>query len=101
MLPFASAGCVGAKLHKPVPLITELHHVFPVYLQARVWADVDPARPQTAHNKDRINLCGNCHASVHVLLDAMLAAKTLPKAPRKLVTFAMRGLAAYHAAGGK
>jgi len=101
MLPFATAGCIGAKVHRPKPLITEQHHIFPVYLQARVWSDVDPARPATAHTKDKVMLCGNCHATVHMVLDALLRDEVPPKAPRKLVAIAKSGWDIYRAATGK
>lgn len=84
-LPFARAGCIGAKMHHPVPLITEEHHVFPLFLQARVFPDVDPDRPSTAHDRTRVNLCGNCHATVHVVIGAIMAGHgDLPKCPRIL-----------------
>lgn len=100
-LAFASFPCVGAGRHRPVPLITEQHHVFPLYLQARIWTDVDATRPSTAHVKEFANVCGNCHATVHVVLAAMLARTTPPAGvARKLVAIARRGFDAYVAQGG-
>lgn len=77
--PFAKAGCTIHKTHKPTPASSELHHIFPLYLQARVWADVDPNRPSTARNKDRVAVCGTGHSDVHLAIDALLATKRTPR----------------------
>ncbi len=71
--PFAQVGCTLHKSHKPRPSTSELHHRFPVYLQAQVWPDVDPTRPGTAHVKDRIPVCSDGHNDVHVALNALIA----------------------------
>ncbi len=53
--------CVMGKDHRPVPRFTELHHVFPMYLQKRVWGAV---RDQTKEPT-----CGNHHTLVHEAID--------------------------------
>jgi hypothetical protein len=94
-LPFHTAGCVGAKVHRPMPLISELHHVFPLYLQARIWTDVDSLRPGTAHVKEFATLCGNCHATVHVVIASLLLQQHPPHAPTKLTGLAYRAIELY------
>jgi len=95
-LPFAEHGCVGAKVHRPIPLITEQHHVFPVYLQARVWDDVDPARPSTAHVQEKALVCGNCHATIHVVITALIQGHQPPaRVATKLMELAHRGMQLY------
>lgn len=78
-VPFAEAGCILHKTHDPVPSTSELHHTFPVYLQARVWADVDPSKPATAHDKERVPVCGDGHTDTHRAIDAILAGRPVPK----------------------
>lgn len=78
-VPFALTGCVLHKRHDPDPASSELHHVFPLYLQKRKYGDVDPNRPATAHDKERIPVCGTGHSDVHLDIDAILAGHSRPK----------------------
>jgi hypothetical protein len=77
--PYTVVGCSIHKTHKPTPNSSELHHVFPLGLQAKVWADVDNDRPSTAHDRDRVPLCGTGHTDVHVAIDALLAGRAKPR----------------------
>lgn len=79
-VPFAQFGCVLHRVHKPVPNRVELHHRFPLYLQAKVWQDVDPGKPATAHDKERIAVCEGGHSDVHIALNAMLLGAPKPRA---------------------
>lgn len=72
---FAAAGCVLHRTHAPTPASSELHHVFPLYLQARKFDDVDPNKPATAHDKERVPVCGTGHSDVHLAIDDMLAGR--------------------------
>lgn len=71
-VPFAEFGCVLHKTHKPRPSRVELHHRFPLYLQKQVWDDVDPNRPATAHDKERIPVCEGGHSDVHTAINALM-----------------------------
>ena len=51
------------------PASSELHHVFPLYLQKRVGAK-DP---------ERVPVCGSGHSDVHLAIDAILAGKKMPR----------------------
>ena len=52
-------SCTGAAYHSPLPLWTERHHVYPMYLSALLGVpDVHLLRP----------LCANCHTRVHHVL---------------------------------
>lgn len=98
-VPFAQAGCVGAKIHRPKPLVSELHHVFPLYLQARVWDDVNPDRPSTAHDTERVALCGNCHSTVHTVITDLVASRQAPpRVAPKLMAIAAEALELYRKA---
>jgi hypothetical protein len=78
-VPFKTFGCVLHRIHKPTPNRVELHHRFALYLQARVWPDVDPTRPQTARDTERIPVCEGGHTDVHVAINAILAGAPMPK----------------------
>lgn len=43
-----------------VPSVTQAHHVFPVYLQHRLWGEV--------RDRTLLHLCGTCHDNVHAWL---------------------------------
>jgi hypothetical protein len=76
---FRDFGCVLHRSHHPTPNRVELHHRFALYLQAKVWADVEPSRPGTAHDKERIPVCEGGHSDVHQAAAALLAGETMPK----------------------
>lgn len=78
-VPYAEYGCVLHRKHRPVPSRVELHHRFPMYLQAKVWLDVDPTKPATAHDKERIPVCEGGHSDVHVAINALILGGPLPK----------------------
>lgn len=62
-----------------MPSRVELHHRFPMYLQANVWDDVDPTKPATAHDKERIPVCEGGHSDVHVTINALIVHGPIPK----------------------
>jgi hypothetical protein len=78
-VPFAAGGCALHRRHDPDPASSELHHVFPLYLQARKWPDVDPARPASARDRERVPLCGTGHSDVHLAIDSERAGATRPR----------------------
>jgi hypothetical protein len=78
-LPFSMVGCIVHQIHLPVPAAVELHHVFPVYLQARIWKTVDPVHPSTARDKERIPVCGSGHTDIHMAIDALIGKAKPPK----------------------
>lgn len=78
-VPFNLYGCVLHKTHRPRPSRVELHHRFPMYLQAKVWLDVDPTKPATAHDKERIPVCEGGHSDVHVTINALILGGPIPK----------------------
>jgi hypothetical protein len=78
-VPFDKFPCVLHRTHRPRPHRAELHHRFALYLQARVWSDVDPNRPGTAHDTERIPVCEGGHTDVHVAINALLIGAPVPK----------------------
>jgi hypothetical protein len=78
-LPFAKVGCVLHKRHDPDPSSSELHHVYPLYLQKQRWPDVDPQRPATAHDRERVPACPTGHVDIHRAIDALLDKRQRPK----------------------
>lgn len=100
-VPFAKFPCVLHRNHRPVPSRSELHHRFPLYLQAKVWPDVDPSNPATAHDKERIPVCEGGHTDVHVAINAQLLGAPLPKGVgRAEKTEAAEAVRRFRAAGG-
>jgi hypothetical protein len=77
-LPFGTVGCALHRRHDPDPAASELHHKFPLYLQKRVWPDVDPSRPSTAHDRERVPVCGTGHSDVHLAIDALMEGAPRP-----------------------
>lgn len=47
--------------HSPITIVNERHHIFPVYLQKRVWGE---ERVNT-----RANICSTGHNTVHYAID--------------------------------
>lgn len=52
------------------PSVTQGHHVFPVYLQNRIYGRI--TIPTLAY------LCGTCHDNVHAVLYALMGERRLP-----------------------
>ncbi len=78
-LQVAFRMCVAHRIHLPRPVLAELHHLFPLYLQHRVWASVDPMRPSTARVTERVPICPTGHSDVHAALDALLLGSKVPR----------------------
>lgn len=78
-IPFQVAGCLLHRRHDPDPASSELHHVFPLYLQAQKFPGVDPNHPASAHDKERWPLCGTGHSDVHLAITALLEGKPKPR----------------------
>lgn len=93
---FKDFGCVLHRTHKPVPNRVELHHRFPLYLQAQVWPDVEPSRPSTAHDTERVPACEGGHTDIHITINAILVGAPMPKgAGRAEVAEAQEALRRY------
>lgn len=58
--------CAIHSMHGPKPRITQLHHVFPIELQKRVWPDADRDGPLRA--KLVLPVCGTGHDNIHALI---------------------------------
>ncbi len=55
--------CMGSTYHSPMPLLTERHHVFPMYLSALLGQPINPTR---------VPLCGTEHSTVHHALEHLI-----------------------------
>lgn len=67
--------CIVHKAHSPKQAISQLHHVFPIYLQQKVWPDATREHP---HVPLLIPVCGTGHDTIHYFIDLIQAAKDLP-----------------------
>ena len=55
--PWAERPCELYKRHAPIPTLTEGHHIHPVFLQNRLYGNIQ--------DNTLKYLCSNCHDSVH------------------------------------
>lgn len=65
--PWASRPCELVTYHAPKPTITEGHHIHPVFLQNRLYGNIQ--------DNELKYLCANCHDSVHEWLYWLLGAR--------------------------
>ncbi len=67
---YAEKPCVLHKYHAPEPVMTEGHHIHPVFLQNRLYGKI----------QDNIlkYLCSNCHDAVHAWLYWLLGERREP-----------------------
>ncbi len=63
-------GCELAAYHAPEPVMTEGHHIHPVFLQNRVYGRI-------VDNELKF-LCSNCHDAVHAWLYWLLGERRQP-----------------------
>ncbi len=63
--------CELYKYHAPVPVITQGHHVHPVFLQNRVYGQI--------RDNELKWLCGTCHDTVHAWLYWLLGERAQPE----------------------
>lgn len=70
----ADEPCTLHKVHTPPTVINEGHHIFPEYLQARVWGETRDKRKQV--------ICATTHNSVHHAIDTFLRHGVWPKEVR-------------------
>ena len=75
----------------PYPSRTQGHHLYPVYLQKRLWGEV--------RLHDRVWACGLCHDSIHDWIDWQLgeARQPLPHPGRNHRRYAEMALEWYRA----
>lgn len=92
LLPFDAAPCRCVKRHRPRPVLTEQHHVFPKGLQHELWGMVRD--PHT------VPLCPTAHANVHAVLDALLAGRDHQPVNPTILRLARQGYDAYQQARG-
>ena len=62
--------CELAAYHAPAPVMTEGHHIHPVFLQNRVYGQI--------RDNELKYLCGNCHDAVHAWLYWLLGERREP-----------------------
>lgn len=96
-MPFDQAPCaVHTHSSGEVPASTELHHIFPLYLQKAVGV------PAGGEDNDRIPLCGSGHSDVHFAITAILTGRPMPRGvgPKELA-LAAEAVALYRARGGQ
>ena len=75
----AKGPCLVHKAHKPEPLRTVEHHVWPLGMDG---PDVDD---------NKIDICDTGHYNIHTLLDLMLAGRGVPTAHRNELKYARQG----------
>ena len=76
-----TAPCVVHPHHHPLAATRELHHVFPLELQKKIWPEVTRDDPATVHDKTLIAVCGTGHNNIHFALSALLADSGLLERP--------------------
>lgn len=96
-MPFLEAPCaVHAHTGGEVPASTELHHIFPLYLQKAAGI------PDASIDADRIPLCGSGHSDVHFAITAILSRRPVPHGVgRKELALAQEAVELYRSFGGK
>jgi hypothetical protein len=93
-VPAREQPCRMHRLHLPVPVASELHHPFPLYLQRRIWGEI--------RDLERIPLCGTGHSDVHYAIDALLLGRRIPQGVgRSELEMAREALRRFHLAGGR
>lgn len=71
--PFAKVGCVLHRIHIPRPMVSQMHHAFPKYLQARALGITEERLVVDARfDRTTIPVCGTDHDTLHHLIDAAL-----------------------------
>lgn len=67
---FVDKPCELVVYHAPTPVMTEGHHIHPVFLQMRLWGEV----------KDNTLkfVCSNCHDAIHAWLYWLLGERRRP-----------------------
>lgn len=77
--------------HNPITVINEGHHIFPQYLQIKVWGEVRDNR--------KANICATAHNTVHYGIEHYLANGVFPAHVRgKTRALAQLGIDRYHEA---
>lgn len=61
------------------PASTELHHIFPLELQKKIWKDVDRDRAATIRDRERTPTCGSGHSDVHLAIEHLMHGKRMPR----------------------
>lgn len=61
------------------PASTELHHVFPLELQKRIWKDVDRDHVATIRDRERTPTCGSGHSDVHLAIEHLMSGRRMPR----------------------
>lgn len=57
--------------HHPVTVYNEQHHIFPEYLQKRVWGET--------RDKEKVSICATGHNTVHGAITAFLDTGIWPR----------------------
>lgn len=55
------APCELHTSHSPITIVNERHHIFPLYLQTRVWGEVQDQR--------KMVICSTAHNTVHFAIE--------------------------------
>ena len=95
----AFARCALHGSHSPIPLIAQLHHIFPKALQAAARGIDVVTLEQGSYDTTTVPLCGTGHDSVHELIRRILRGDK-PRGRGKTLALARDAVAKYHAAGG-
>jgi len=98
------SSCALHGTHVPVPLIAQLHHTFPKYLQAKAYGITELAlETDPRFDASLASVCGTGHDSIHELIRRIMAGVKLPPhgGGGKTTKMALYAVAKYRAAGGK
>lgn len=102
-LPYRDHGCAAARDHRPEPVLVDLHHVYPKYLQARAFGIDESALTRDPRFVSTTTpLCGSCHEAVHYVVERMLRnASDVGTDRRAIVRLARRAVDLYRLDGGR
>lgn len=95
----AFSTCALHVVHIPEPLVAQLHHTFPKYLQAQAYGISENALLLDPRFDGTLaSVCGTGHDSVHELIRRILRGDKVPKARGKTVKLARYAVERYQAA---
>lgn len=67
---YAEKPCALVAYHAPTPVMTEGHHIHPVYLQNRLYGNIQ--------DNELKYMCSNCHDAVHAWLYWIMGERRQP-----------------------
>lgn len=66
-----SRPCTLHRVHKPKSWVQEKHHIFPEYLQRKVWGET--------RDRETADICSTSHNTIHMIIERLERNGTIPK----------------------